>query len=55
MLHVPIRFRRRAINRAIAGTTFCDECGCVRTPQGRREALREDNEQRVRRAILFHH
>ena len=47
LLHV--RFARRAL----AATTFCDECGEVCTPTCRQEALREQTYLKTQESILY--
>lgn len=41
MYHLVARLRTRITTRAVAATTFCEDCGAVCTPDCRREALRE--------------
>jgi hypothetical protein len=50
MRHLLAQLRARATARALAATTFCEECGCVCTPACRHEALRERIRNEAQRA-----
>jgi len=45
--------RARAAAQTLAATTFCEDCGGVCTPDCRREALLERQQENARRADLF--
>ena len=55
MRHLLATLRARLATRTLASTTFCDECGEVRTPACRHEALRERTQCRAQEIGLYRH
>ena len=53
MRHVFHHLRARAAAQTLAATTFCEDCGGVRTPEDRRDALHERQRDTIRRAALY--
>lgn len=53
MNHLLARLRANAAAHTLASTTFYEECGCVRTPTDRHNALRERSSYIMQQAGLF--